>query len=141
PFADLRQVLLEAQDAAAPPATENFLHDVLLDSVAHHHVADVPVGIFLSAGRGSAAIAALSKEMEGGELRTFTLGFEDYRGTAKDEVPLAESVAQALGTRQTTRWIAGELFAKSRSDVLEAMDQPSVDGINTYFVSKLTSEA
>lgn len=140
-FADLRSVLVAAQDAPVHAEARALLHDVLYDSVAHHHVADVPVGIFLSAGRDSTVIAALSKEMDGAELRTFTLGFEDYRGGEKDEVPLAETVARVLQTRQTTEWIAGANFAGFRDDVLEVMDQPSVDGINTYFVSKLTSKS
>jgi len=140
-FADMRQVLSEAEQAAAPAASADYLHDLLLESVAHHHVADVPVGVFLSAGRDSTTIAALSRELGSGSLRTFTLGFENYRGTARDEVPLAELVAAQLETRQTTEWVAEEEFAQCADDLFSAMDQPSIDGVNTYFVSRLMAKA
>lgn len=138
-FADPAAVLRAAE--RSPRDSGADLHGLLFDSVAHHHVADVPVGVFLSAGRDSTAIAAFSTEFGGAHLRTFTLGFEDFRGTVKDEVPLAESVAATLHAEHTTEWIAGDVFAAARDDVLDVMDQPSVDGINTYFVAKLARGA
>jgi glycosyltransferase involved in cell wall biosynthesis len=73
-------------------------------------------------------------------LRTFTLGFQEYKGTSNDEVPLAESVARQYGTEHTTRWITKAEFRTDFDAMLAAMDQPSIDGINTYFVSKAAVE-
>jgi asparagine synthase (glutamine-hydrolysing) len=52
--------------------------------VKHHLIADVPVGVFLSSGLDSTAVAALAAE-QGSTLRTVTLGFEEFRGTSNDE--------------------------------------------------------
>ena len=116
------------------------LREALLDSVRAHLVADVPVGVFLSAGRDSATLAALAAEV-GGTLRTVTLGFEEFRGTPDDEVPLAEAVARHVGADHRTVWTTRRDFADARADVLAAMDQPSLDGVNTYFVSRAAARA
>ena len=71
----------------------------LLDSVEHHLVADVPVGVFLSSGKDSTTLAALAGELKG-NLRTITLGFREFQGTENDEVPIAEAVARQLGVIQ-----------------------------------------
>ena len=117
-------------------ARREYLHDAIADSVRAHLVADVPVGVFLSAGRDSTTLAALARESGGEDLRTITLGFEEFRGRAEDEVPLAETVARGLGTEHQTRWVARAEFAADRARLFAAMDQPSIDGVNTYFVAK-----
>jgi asparagine synthase (glutamine-hydrolysing) len=131
--------------AAAPPPPRaeeraEMLRAALADSVRDHLVADVPVGVFLSAGLDSTTIAALAAE-SGAEMRTLTLGFEEFRGGANDETVLAAEVADRLGARHETRWIRGATFASARADLLDAMDQPSVDGVNTYFVARAAREA
>lgn len=112
------------------------LHEVLLDSVRSHLIADVPVGLFLSAGLDSSTLAALAREASDEPLRSITLGFEEYRGTSADETPLAKQVAGALGLQHQTRWVHGDEFAADRQALFRAMDQPSIDGANTYFVAK-----
>jgi asparagine synthase (glutamine-hydrolysing) len=111
------------------------------DSIRHHHVADVPVGVFLSAGIDSTVIASTSGEAVGPGCATFTLGFEEFRGSARDETVLAEAVAMRLGTAHITRWVRAEDFGETYQALLAAMDQPSIDGVNTYLVSKLAAEA
>ncbi|HEX9951947.1 MAG TPA: asparagine synthase (glutamine-hydrolyzing) [Rubricoccaceae bacterium] len=115
------------------------LREALLDSVRAHLVADVPVGVFLSAGRDSATLAALAAEI-GGTLKTVTLGFEEFRGTSDDEVPLAEAVARHVGAEHQTVWTTARDFADARTDLLAAMDQPTLDGVNTYFVSRAAAQ-
>lgn len=105
------------------------------DSIAAHHVADVPVGMFLSAGIDSALITALSVE-HGERPRTLTLAFAEYAGTANDESPLAEQLAGQLGTRHATVTVRKADFESQRERLLAAMDQPSIDGVNTWFVSQ-----
>ncbi|MGF1626983.1 MAG: asparagine synthase (glutamine-hydrolyzing) [Alphaproteobacteria bacterium] len=121
----------------SPPA----LSAALADSVAAHLVADVPVGVFLSAGMDSTTIAALASEAAQSPLRTVTLGFEEYRGGDHDEVPLAEAVARQIGSEHSTIRISGEDFAAEAERLLAAMDQPSIDGVNVYFVAKVTAAA
>lgn len=136
PFATVPGTLRDA----APADTAPDLHAALLDSVRHHLVADVPVGVFLSAGRDSTTLAALAAEA-GGTLRTVTLGFEEYAGTPHDEVPLAEAVARHYGADHRTVRVTRHDFASAREHVLEQMDQPTLDGLNTYFVSRAAAEA
>jgi asparagine synthase (glutamine-hydrolysing) len=100
----------------------------------------VPVGVFLSAGLASTALAGLAAE-QGGRLRTVTLGFREFAGTPNDEVPLAESVARHYGAEHRTIWVTRADFQAERAAVLRAMDQPSTDGVNTYFVSRAAREA
>jgi asparagine synthase (glutamine-hydrolysing) len=117
------------------------LGEALAASVRHHLVADVPVGVFLSAGLDSATIAAHASDVQGAGLDTLTLGFEEYRGRAEDEVPLAEEVAAAYGTRHRTEYVAGRDFRHHLDDLLAAMDQPTIDGVNVYFVARAAARA
>ena len=141
-FFDMAALLREAGPAPASAGERaEMLRAALEDSVRHHLVADVPVGVFLSAGLDSTTIAALAAEAGTGDLRTVTLGFEEFRGGPMDETILAAEVARQRGARHETRWIRGGEFAAARGDLLDAMDQPSVDGVNTYFVARAAREA
>ncbi|HYC37529.1 MAG TPA: asparagine synthase (glutamine-hydrolyzing) [Usitatibacter sp.] len=118
------------------------VRNALRDSVAHHLVADVPVGVFLSSGIDSTALTALASETHmAGKLRTITLAFEEYRGSANDESLLAARVAKCYGTRHETHWISRADFEEELDRLLGAMDQPSIDGVNTYFVSRAAAAA
>lgn len=133
---------LAATDPA--PAMEDreivaMLSDALVDSIAHHMVADVPVGAFLSAGLDSTALVGLASEHGHRHLRTSTLGFAEFAGTRDDEVPLAEAVARAYETRHHTQRVTADSFAGERARLLDQMDQPSIDGVNTYFVARATA--
>ena len=75
-------------------AAAELLREALIDSIRHHFVADVPVGVFLSAGRDSTTIAALATESGADNLITLTLGFREFQGTPNDETTLAEEVAR-----------------------------------------------
>jgi len=140
-FFDLTRLLVEAEHRPVAAHAPERLRDLLTDSVRHHFVADVEVGVFLSAGIDSATITALSAELKGSRLRTVTLGFDEYRGTQFDEPPLAEQVAAAYGTRHETRRVRRADFEAEFPRIVAAMDQPSIDGVNTYFVSKVAAEA
>ena len=109
------------------------------ESVRYHLVSDVPVGAFLSSGRDSSTIVALAAET-GMPLQTVTLRFEEYAGTSKDEAPLAAVVAQRYGTRHATHTLTSEDFRLLLPHALEAMDQPSIDGLNSYFVCRAAAE-
>jgi asparagine synthase (glutamine-hydrolysing) len=117
------------------------LRAALLDSVRHHLISDVPVGVFLSAGLDSTTLVATASELSAKDLHTVTLGFREFQGTENDEVPLAERVAQHYGTNHQTRWVTKEDFQAEYQRILEVMDQPTIDGINSYFVSKAAKEA
>jgi asparagine synthase (glutamine-hydrolysing) len=120
--------------------TQVLVREALLDSVRHHLVADVPVGAFLSAGVDSAAIVGLMRDAGQRNIQTMTLSFEEFRGTPNDETPEANTVAGFYGTQHTTRVVSEEEFRSDLPRIAAAMDQPTVDGINTWFVSKAAHE-
>ena len=103
----------------------------LEDAVHAHLLADVPVGVFLSSGLDSSAIALLAGRAQQG-MQSFTLTFPD---TPYDEGPLARVVAQRAGTQHTEVPLQGRDMLARIDEAVSALDQPSMDGINTYFVS------
>lgn len=121
------------------PLEPGQLRQLMLDSVRHHLVSDVPVGVFLSAGIDSSVIAALAAEL-GTQLRTITLAFDEYVGTPNDEAPLAEETARVLRSDHTTVRINRDEFEKVLDDFLSVMDQPTIDGLNTFLVSRAAAK-
>lgn len=122
-----------------PRVTEQEVRDAVLDSVRHHLVADVPVGVFLSAGIDSAAVLGTACDA-GPPPDSVTLGFAEFAGQARDEAPLAAEIARHYGSRHVVRWVDRAEFDRDLPAILAAMDQPSIDGINTWFVSKAARE-
>jgi len=113
-----------------------IVHDAVLESVRYHMVADVPVGAFLSAGIDSTAVVALARESGATDLQTMTLRFEEYRNRVNDEAPLAALVAKQYGVRHSIQELTLSDFRAELPRIFDAMDQPSVDGLNSYFISK-----
>jgi asparagine synthase (glutamine-hydrolysing) len=103
-------------------------------------IADVPVGAFLSAGIDSGTLVGLVRDAGIEDLRTVTLAFEEFHGRHDDEAPLAEEVARHYGTDHRTRMLTQSEFSGDLEHILHVMDQPSIDGINTYYVSKAARE-
>ncbi len=134
----LRQA--EAASGAVPADTDEAVRDALLDTVRAHLVADVEVGVFLSAGRDSTTLAALATEA-GGRLKSVTLGFDEFAGTDNDEVPLAEAAARHYGTDHQTVRVGQQEFSGLVGGFFDAMDQPTLDGLNTYLVSRAAAQA
>jgi len=110
------------------------------ETVGQHLVSDVPVGVFLSSGIDSSALTAIASRISTEQLRTFTLAFEEFRGRPGDEAPLAARFAAETGTLHTTRVVTREEFDADLPKILGAMDQPTIDGVNTWFVSKAVHE-
>jgi asparagine synthase (glutamine-hydrolysing) len=121
--------------------TQELLRKSLVDSVEHHLIADVPVGIFLSSGLDSITLTALASEIESNSLNTITLAFKEFMTTSNDESPIAESIAGYYGTTHQSSRISLRDFQDNLDHLLNAMDQPSVDGVNTYFVSKVAAQS
>jgi len=107
------------------------LRPMLEDAVRAHLIADVPVGLFLSSGLDSAAIAALAAESQAG-IQSFTLTFP---GTSFDEGKLARAVAVRCGTKHAEVPLEGNAAVARLDEALGALDQPTMDAVNTYFVS------
>ena len=112
-----------------------------LDSVAAHLLADVEVGLFLSAGVDSGALLGLMRDAGQAKIRAITLAFDEFSGTAEDEAPIAAEIAALYGAQHVVRRISKAEFQADLPAILGAMDQPSIDGVNTWLVSKAAREA
>ena len=110
----------------------------LLESVERHLVSDVPVGIFLSGGVDSTVVLALARKIlgAGAEIRTFSIGFDD---PDYDESSVARRTADLFQSIHTEWRMTAEEGRAEVAGYMKAMDQPSIDGFNTWCVSKLAS--
>lgn len=120
-----------------------LVRHALRDSIQHHLVADVPVGVFLSAGIDSGAVAGLAAEAlqaSATALRTVNVTFAEFRGRSDDEAPLAGEVARLFGTDHSVRVVYEAEFQADLLRIFAAMDQPTIDGVNTWFASKAAHE-
>ncbi len=130
--------------AVVPAGDEqDIAHEVraaLLESVRYHMIADVPVGAFLSGGIDSGALVGLMRAVGQTDIQTLTLSFPEFEGSVSDEKAVAAEVARAYGTRHTNRVVTQAEFREDLPALLAAMDQPTIDGINTWFIAKAASE-
>lgn len=113
-------------------ATERLQHH-LEDAVSSHLVSDVPVGVFLSGGLDSTIVAALAARTAR-PLRTFCVGFSD-----SDERATAAKTASILGTQHQELIFEESQASEFFERVIQALDQPSVDGSNSWLASRLAS--
>lgn len=129
-----------ADNRSDDDAIRSRVRQCLRESVSAHMVADVPVGIFLSGGIDSGALAALVKEGGAGSLHGVTIAFEEFTGTQSDESPVASQIAKHYGIQHHIRTVTRNEFLGDIPRILDAMDQPTVDGVNTWYASKAIAE-
>ncbi|MFN7518238.1 MAG: asparagine synthase (glutamine-hydrolyzing), partial [Dolichospermum sp.] len=124
-------------EAISPPEAEEIVRKALLDSIQHHFISDVPVGIFLSGGIDSTTILALATQTQQSQLSTYSIAFAE---SEFNEGELAQKIANHFGAKHTEYQVTSS-FAKSiLPDFLAAIDQPSIDGFNTFCVSKVAHD-
>ncbi len=138
--ADNHSKVAKRSERLSAPAVIEALRHSLQDSLQHHFVSDVPVGLFLSGGIDSSVLLGIAHDLGIRGIKTITLAFEEFKGTEQDEAPYAEEVSRFYGSDHHTRVITKQEFEAELPKIYEAMDQPSIDGINTYFVSKAARE-
>lgn len=119
---------------------QDIVNRAVSESTRCHLISDVPVGIFLSGGIDSGSLAGLIKDASASEIHGVTIAFDEFRGSAVDEVPMASEIAKTYGLRHTVRTITQKEFESDLPNILSAMDQPSIDGINTWYASKAAKE-
>jgi asparagine synthase (glutamine-hydrolysing) len=125
----------QAPESVAAPA--QHVRKLLEAAVASHLVADVPVGVFLSSGLDSTAIAALASRARAG-IHTFTVAFADAEFS---EAEIARRTSSRLGTAHSELTLSHDEMIARLDEAIAAFDQPSMDGINTYFVSWAARQA
>ena len=111
------------------------LRELLEEATRLHMIADVPVGAFLSGGIDSTAVVGLMTRAGGKRIRTFSVGFDDDT-TVADERKWARLSAQRFDTDHTEVVVSGRDVAAQFDRLVAAIDQPSLDGTNTWLVSR-----
>lgn len=110
------------------------------ESVERHIVSDVPVGVFLSGGIDSGALAGMMVDAGVRDLEGITISYDEFSGKHEDEAPVAARIADYYGIRHHIRNVGRDEFETDLPRILQAMDQPSIDGINTWYASKAVAE-
>lgn len=121
-----------------PPVTEEDLAETLAECVRLHLAADVPLGVFLSSGVDSSAVANLAHRTSTQPVHTFTLAFEEQE---LDESPVAAQIAQAIGTEHRQVTLTEGHFVERLDAALDSIDQPTFDALNSYYMSHAVREA
>lgn len=120
-----------------PEQAREKVRNALIDSIEHHFVSDVPVGVFLSGGIDSTTVVALARQTQTGILKTYSIGFEESKW---NEGEIAAKIAHTFDTEHTQFIITSSLGKSLFPKYLATIDQPSVDGFNTFCVSQLARE-
>jgi asparagine synthase (glutamine-hydrolysing) len=125
------------------PLDVNHRHHNILEglrtAVESHLISDVPVGTFLSGGVDSSAITALAATAKPGGLLSLSVGFPEHHRFS--ETQIAQSVAKRYATTHTQIDISETEVLSLALQALNAQDQPSVDGMNTYIVAHAAQQA
>ena len=138
---DIADVWLKAPDCWMNQMdAQEIVHSAVSNSVKQHLVSDVPVAIFLSGGIDSGALAGLMRDHSQSSIQGITIAFNEFRGRHEDEVPGAKEIARRYGINHHVRIITQREFEEDLPKIFSAMDQPSIDGINTWFASKAVAE-
>ena len=124
-------------ETLSPEAARDAIHDAVQDSVKYHMVADVEVASFLSSGVDSNYLTA-SLHAQGGNIKTFTVGFETADGDKYNETAYAKQASDYLGVENYSHVIGEDEFWNSLDAVQWHMDEPSADpaAVALYFVDK-----
>ena len=132
-----KAMLHHYQEDYSVQTASKHVRDALLQSVEAHFVSDVPVGVFLSGGIDSTAIVALAKVLGRDNLETFSVSVDDEK---LDEGPVAQRTAAHFSTHHHNTALDAHGADAAFSGYLNSIDQPSIDGFNTYLVSMAASK-
>lgn len=121
-----------------PAEAQKLIREELIKSVERHLISDAPIGVFLSGGIDSSLLALIADSLGTQKLKTISINFKE---ATFDESPYQQMVLDRIDSDHISYQVTEEMFIESLEDIFQAMDQPSIDGINSYFVSKCAHEA
>ena len=114
------------------------LRSELEESVRRHLVSDVPLGVFLSGGMDSSALVALMSRVTDQRPKTFSIVFDEKAYT---EAPFSRAVAERFNTDHSEIRLSEDRMFELLPSAIAAMDEPTMDGINTFIVSRAVKRA
>jgi asparagine synthase (glutamine-hydrolysing) len=121
-----------------PEKIASNLRDILIASGRQQLMSDVPIALFLSGGIDSAVLGSLMKSAGAGQLTALTIGFEEKEF---DESEPSKRTAELLGIPHQVIRLEASQTTESLDHALWAMDQPTMDGLNAYWISRAAAEA
>jgi asparagine synthase (glutamine-hydrolysing) len=119
--------------APDPTMDEDHLASVLEEGLRLHLASDVPLAVFLSGGVDSSVMANLAQRAAQSPIHTFTLAFEEQE---LNEGPIARRIAAAIGTQHHEVVLTEQHFVDNLDAALDSLDQPTFDGLNSYYMSQ-----
>jgi asparagine synthase (glutamine-hydrolysing) len=135
---ELSEYYWSASRKDSAPIGKPQLAEALEESVRLHLLSDVPVCVFLSAGVDSTSVANLAKKNSRAPIYTFTLAFEEE---GYNQGNIAKQIADAIGTHHHEAVLTEQRFISQLESALSSLDQPSFDGLNSYYISQAAREA
>lgn len=116
----------------------SLMRDTLEEAVQRHLLSDAPIGLFLSGGIDSSLLTLLAKKYHTGTLHTLSIVFQEKQFS---EAQYQEQIVALTGAAHQSFLITEADFTEHLEDALRAMDQPTLDGINTYFISRYARQS
>ncbi len=114
-----------------------LMRETLEQSVQRHMISDAPIGLFLSGGIDSSLLTLIASHSEQSNLHTLSIIFNEKEFS---EDKYQQLIIRKTNAKHQSFLVTKEIFNESLSDAIAAMDQPTIDGINTYFISKYARE-
>ncbi|MBF0381416.1 MAG: asparagine synthase (glutamine-hydrolyzing) [Magnetococcales bacterium] len=130
----------KAEGGTSVMAAQEYIRNSLLDTLSSHLKADEKVGLFLSGGIDSGVLLGLMAELGRDYLPTVTLGFVDKHAKDNDITIAAQTVAKHYDMENKLHIIQPKDFNDDWPEIIQHMDQPSINGINSWFVSKTAKQ-
>ena len=117
---------------------KTYIDELLKEAVQYRQVSDVPIGAFLSGGIDSSAIVGHMNNTLSEPITTISIGFKERDF---DESEYSAQISNLYKTKHKLITLDDEELLKTLPDAINAMDQPTIDGINTYIISLAAKEA
>lgn len=119
------------------PTAVNIVKVNLERAVQRHLISDAPIGLFLSGGIDSSLLTLIAHKYIGSNLKTLSIIFDD---ASVNEQPFQKIIIDKTHAHHQSFLVTEKDFESALPDILQAMDQPSIDGINSYFISKYAKQ-
>ena len=127
----------ENEAAVTRQEIQEQIKNIIEDSIRCRRVSDVPLGAFLSGGIDSSVVVGNLAKFSEDPVTTLTIGFAEKQF---DESEYAQEIADRFQTRHHVLCLNEKQLLQSLPSALSAMDQPTMDGINTYLISRSAHE-